>query len=147
MIEREAFDWGVRLTAHPFRGTANHSMIISSEIRNYRTGRGSEVCITFPAASLQKPLRLSTRRPGTQPWERSSETRGPSRPKCGWPRGKKKGYARLLAQVGRQDRLGGPLPASWCDWPRVVPYLVETLFHLRAEKEILSRRLARKEVP
>ena len=33
-------------------------MIISSEIRNYRTGRGAEVYITFPAASLQKPLRL-----------------------------------------------------------------------------------------
>lgn len=58
MIDREVFDWGVRLTAHPFRGTANHAMIISSEIRNYRTGRGSEVLITFPAASTQRPLRL-----------------------------------------------------------------------------------------
>jgi len=58
MIDREVFDWGVRLTAHPFRGTANHAMIISSEIRNYRTRRGSEVLITFPAASTQRPLRL-----------------------------------------------------------------------------------------
>ena len=33
-------------------------MTISSEIRNYRTGRGAEVYLTFPAASLQKPLRL-----------------------------------------------------------------------------------------
>jgi len=58
IIEREAFDWGVRLTAAPFKGTANHDMVIRSEIRNYRPGRGSEVYITFPAASLQKPLRL-----------------------------------------------------------------------------------------
>jgi len=58
MIDREVFDWGVRLTAHPFRGTANHAMIISSEIRNYRAGRGAEVYITFPAFSLQKPMRL-----------------------------------------------------------------------------------------
>ena len=58
MIDREVFDWGVRLTAHPFKGTDDHAMVIRSEIRNYRTGRGSEVCITFPAASLQKPLRL-----------------------------------------------------------------------------------------
>lgn len=58
MIDREVFDWGVRLTAHPFRGTANHAMTISSEIRNYRAGRGAEVYVTFPAASLQRPLRL-----------------------------------------------------------------------------------------
>ena len=58
MVDREVFDWGVRLTAHPFRGTANHAMIISSEIKNYRTGRGSEVLITFPAASAQRPMRL-----------------------------------------------------------------------------------------
>ena len=58
MIDREVFDWGVRLTAHPFRGTADHAMTISSEIRNYRTRRGSEVLISFPAASMQKPLRL-----------------------------------------------------------------------------------------
>ena len=58
MIDREVFDWGVRLTAHPFRGTENHALVIRSEIRNYRTGRGSEVYITFPAASSQRPLRL-----------------------------------------------------------------------------------------
>ena len=33
-------------------------MTISSEIRNYRDRRGSEVLISFPAASMQKPLRL-----------------------------------------------------------------------------------------
>ncbi len=58
MIDREVFDWGVRLTAHPFRGTADHAMTVSSEIRNYRARRGSEVLISFPAASMQKPLRL-----------------------------------------------------------------------------------------
>lgn len=58
MIDREAFDWGIRLTANPFRGTDKHALVIRSEIRNYRAGRGSEVYITFPAASLQTPLRL-----------------------------------------------------------------------------------------
>ncbi len=58
MIDREAFDWGVRLTAHPFRGTEDDTLVIRSEIRNYREGRGAEVYVTFPAVSLQKPLRL-----------------------------------------------------------------------------------------
>ncbi len=58
LIDREVFGWGVRLTAHPFRGTAQHAMIISSEIRNYRERRGSEVLISFPAVSMQKPFRL-----------------------------------------------------------------------------------------
>lgn len=58
VIDREVFDWGVRLTAHPFRGTANQAMTITSEIRNYRTRRGSEIIITFPGASSQRPLRL-----------------------------------------------------------------------------------------
>jgi hypothetical protein len=57
-IEREVFDWGVRLTARPFHGTENHAMMIRSEVGNYKTGRGSEVRITFPAASMQAPLRL-----------------------------------------------------------------------------------------
>jgi len=58
VIDREVFDWGVRLVARPFRGTANHSVTINAEIRNYRAHRGSEVLITFPAASMQRPLRL-----------------------------------------------------------------------------------------
>ena len=57
-IDREVFDWGVRLTAHPFRGTTHRAMIITVEIRNYRTRRGSEVLFSFPAASMQKPFRL-----------------------------------------------------------------------------------------
>ena len=85
MIDREAFDWGVRLTAHPFQGTENHALVIRSEIRNYRAGRGSEVYITFPAASLQNPMRLLDARLGTRPWEPSSPTRGPCRPRCGRP--------------------------------------------------------------
>ena len=58
VIDREVFDWGVRLVARPFRGTANQSVTISAEIRNFRAGRGSEVFITFPAASMQRPLRV-----------------------------------------------------------------------------------------
>ena len=58
MIARETFDWGVRLTAQPFRGTDKSAMVIRSEIRNYRAGRGSEILITFPAASMQMPLRV-----------------------------------------------------------------------------------------
>jgi hypothetical protein len=57
-IEREAFDWGVRLTAHPFKGTENQVMVIRSEIGHHKPGRGCEVRITFPAASMQSPLRL-----------------------------------------------------------------------------------------
>jgi len=60
LIEHEVFDWGVRLTARPFRGTAQaqYAMTITAEIRNYRARRGSEVLISFPAVSMQKPLRL-----------------------------------------------------------------------------------------
>lgn len=58
MIIREAFDWGVRLTAQPFKGTERSTLVIRSEIRNYRPGRGSEIIITFPAASMQTLLRL-----------------------------------------------------------------------------------------
>ncbi len=58
MIERQVFDWGVRLTAQPFKGTENSVMVMRSEIRNYRPGRGSEILITFPAATMQNPLRL-----------------------------------------------------------------------------------------
>ncbi len=58
LIDREEFGWGVRLTAAPFRATDRHDLTIRSEIRNYRAGRGAEVYITFPAASLKTPLRL-----------------------------------------------------------------------------------------
>ena len=58
MIERETFDWGVRLTAHPFKGTENAALVIRSEIALFKPGRGCEVRITFPAASTQNPLRL-----------------------------------------------------------------------------------------
>ena len=58
MIDREVFDWGIRLTAHPFKGTEQQALVICSEIGNYKAGRGSEVSIFFPAVSRQKPLRL-----------------------------------------------------------------------------------------
>lgn len=57
-IDREVFDWGARLTARPFAGTEHQDLVICSEIGNYRKRRGAEVCITFPAASRQNPLRL-----------------------------------------------------------------------------------------
>ncbi len=58
MIEREALEWGVRLTAHPFKGTKNQALVIRSEVGLYKAGRGYEVRITFSAALLQSPLRL-----------------------------------------------------------------------------------------
>lgn len=56
MISREVFNWGVRLTAHPFKG--NQTTVIRSEIRSYNAGRRSEVRITFSAASTDRPMRL-----------------------------------------------------------------------------------------
>ncbi len=58
MIERDVFDWGVRLTVHPFKGTKNQAMVIRSEVGLHKPGRGCEVRITFSAASLQSSLRL-----------------------------------------------------------------------------------------
>ena len=46
------------MTASPFKGTEQAAMVICSEIGNYRSRRGAEVRITFPAASRQNPLRL-----------------------------------------------------------------------------------------
>jgi len=58
VIEREVFDWGVRLTAYPFQGMANDALAIRSEIGLHRPGRGCDIRITFPGVSLQNPLRL-----------------------------------------------------------------------------------------
>jgi hypothetical protein len=58
MIEREAFDWGVRLTAHPFKGKDHQALVIRSEISLYKPGRGCDVKITFPGVSLQNPFRV-----------------------------------------------------------------------------------------
>jgi hypothetical protein len=58
MIDREDFEWGVRLTARPFQGTANDAMVIRAEIGVHKPGRGCEIRIMFPAASMQNPLRL-----------------------------------------------------------------------------------------
>ena len=103
MIDREVFDWGVRLTAHPFRGTADHAMTISSEIRNYRDRRGSEVLISFPAASMQKPLRLLDAQTWHMALGQSSRKRRPSRPRCGRPPAKARRRAESgIDMVGRQ---------------------------------------------
>jgi hypothetical protein len=56
-VEREVFDWGVRLTARPFSG-ANAALAIKSEIAVYKPGKGSEVRITFTGTSMVSPLRL-----------------------------------------------------------------------------------------
>ena len=58
MIEREVFDWGVRLTARPFKRTKIQTMVIRSEVGLYKPGRGCGVRITFSAASFQSALRL-----------------------------------------------------------------------------------------
>lgn len=58
MIEREVFDWGIRLTAYPFQGQENSALAIHSEIGLHRPGRGCDVRITFPGVSLQNSLRL-----------------------------------------------------------------------------------------
>jgi hypothetical protein len=51
LIDREVFDWGVRLTARPFKGTEQQAFVIYSEIGNYKGRRGAEVNISFPAAA------------------------------------------------------------------------------------------------
>lgn len=58
LIDREVFDWGVRLTTRPFKQTEKQSIAICSEIDHYGAGRGGKVRITFPAASVKSPLRL-----------------------------------------------------------------------------------------
>lgn len=55
-IDREVFDWGVRLTACPFQGTERQALVISSEIGNYKGRRGAEVSISFPAAARLRLL-------------------------------------------------------------------------------------------
>lgn len=57
-VEREDFDWGVRLMANPFATGANAALQIKAEIGKPKEGRASEVRITFPGTSLGQPLRL-----------------------------------------------------------------------------------------
>jgi hypothetical protein len=57
-IDREVFDWGVRLTAQPFKGFENESLMMHAEIGLHRPGRGCDIRITFPGVSLQNSLRL-----------------------------------------------------------------------------------------
>jgi hypothetical protein len=56
LIDREVFDWGVRLTARPFKGTEQQAFVIYSEIGNYKGRRGAEVNISFPAAARLRLL-------------------------------------------------------------------------------------------
>jgi len=57
MIDREVFAWGVRLSVLPFTSGENQGLTIQSEISHYKSGRGSEIRITFPGVSLT-PLRI-----------------------------------------------------------------------------------------
>ena len=57
-IDREVFDWGVRLTAQPFKGSENEALMMHAEIGLHRPGRGCDIRVTFPGVSLQNPLRL-----------------------------------------------------------------------------------------
>jgi hypothetical protein len=56
LIDHEVFDWGIRLTARPFKGTEQQALVIYSEISNYKGRRGAEVNISFPAATRLRPL-------------------------------------------------------------------------------------------
>jgi len=56
-IERETFDWGVRLTVRPFTDV-NVDIVIQADIGPYKRNRGSDIRITFPGASITSPLRL-----------------------------------------------------------------------------------------
>ena len=58
-VEREVFDWGVRLVARPFKSGKNQGAVIRSEISTAKPGRGCEVRITFPSVTLAAPLRLT----------------------------------------------------------------------------------------
>jgi hypothetical protein len=58
MMDRDVFDWGVRLTARPFKGTEHEALTICCEIDHYKRGCGSKVSIIFPAVSRQRLLRL-----------------------------------------------------------------------------------------
>ena len=77
MVQREEFDWGLRLTAQPFTSGPNQGHVIQAEIGPYRYNRGSEIRITFPAVTGATPLRLGD----AQVWSEAmlaiiNETRG-----------------------------------------------------------------------
>jgi len=58
MIERETFDWGVRLLSHPFADGDRPDLVIQADIGPYKHNRGSDVRITFPGVPSATPLRL-----------------------------------------------------------------------------------------
>lgn len=58
MIERESFDWGLRLTAKPFSGGPHEKHTIQAEIGHYRYNSGCDTRIIFPAVTSAKPFRL-----------------------------------------------------------------------------------------
>jgi hypothetical protein len=58
-VEREVFDWGVRLVARPFKSGKNQGAVIRSEISVTKPTRGCEVRISFPGVTLTAPFRLT----------------------------------------------------------------------------------------
>ena len=69
MVDREVFDWGVRLTTKPFLKTRLELLTLQSEIREPRSGKSPLVKITFTGAALSNPLRL----PDAQTWQEAME--------------------------------------------------------------------------
>jgi len=66
LIQREVFNWGVRLTVRPFAGhKALGGMVIFAEISLPRPNRGSTVKIMFSAALAAASLGL----PDAQAWQ------------------------------------------------------------------------------
>ncbi len=61
LIDRDVFDWGVRLTARSFKETERQVCVIYSEIGNYKGRRGGQVNIGFPAAARLRLLDAQTR--------------------------------------------------------------------------------------
>ena len=58
-VEREVFDWGVRLVARPFKSGKNQGAVIRSEINVAKSTRGCEVRISFPGVTLTAPFHLT----------------------------------------------------------------------------------------
>jgi len=58
MIDRETFDWGVRLVARPFDSGEHASLVMQADIGPYKHNRGSDVRITCTGVPAAAPLRL-----------------------------------------------------------------------------------------
>jgi len=57
-MQRESFEWGVRLTEQPFSVGDHSQLTIQSDIGEYHPGRGNDIRITFPGVGVASPMRL-----------------------------------------------------------------------------------------